>query len=126
MSHVGGFKHSRAGSPGLTGWPDRTISSRSNCIGNTALRHEVGFDERVVRGRAERAASVHAMFERALAPDPERDAMVFEGLAAALTADGRRRLPHLRSKPITDTLHRWLRCRLYSQTCRWRGFSQLL
>ncbi|MFN9773834.1 MAG: AMP-binding protein, partial [Burkholderiales bacterium] len=67
-----------------------------------AVRRETRFGERVVLSFADRPPSVHAMFERSLARDPARDAVVFEGrrtswgalddaagrLAAALAARG--------------------------------------
>jgi long-chain acyl-CoA synthetase len=44
-----------------------------------AIRHEVRFGDRIVRCFAPRPPSTHALFERALARDPQRDALVFEG-----------------------------------------------
>ncbi|MEI7446879.1 MAG: class I adenylate-forming enzyme family protein [Burkholderiales bacterium] len=66
------------------------------------LRRETHFGDRVVRCVADRPPTVHAMFERSLARDPAREAMVCDGrrwtwaalddaagrLAAALDADG--------------------------------------
>jgi O-succinylbenzoic acid--CoA ligase len=48
-----------------------------------AVRRETRFGERLVRCFAERPPSVHAMFERALARGPGRDAIVFEGRRTA-------------------------------------------
>ncbi len=44
-----------------------------------ALRHEVRYGTRVVRCYAQRPASLHQMFERALARGAHRDALIFEG-----------------------------------------------